>query len=152
MVRTTGAEHVPEVSEEDAAPVEEEGESEPRGFCANEWVSVPGETSEELSESEYGTPAPDVLPYNPYALKCEGRFGCIVEDPPRAGTSAAASAQPQEGLEQNECAAAASAKDASEDSDGECEECGGVPAELCAQCGSVVCARCGSQGRTARKP
>ena len=72
MVRTTGAEHVPEDSEEDAPPAEEEGESEPRGFCANEWGSVPGETSEELSESEYGTPAPDVLPYDPYALKCKG--------------------------------------------------------------------------------
>ena len=48
--------------------------AEPQGFCATEWGSVPGETSEELSESEYGTPAPDVLPYNPYALKCGGRF------------------------------------------------------------------------------
>ena len=64
-----------------------------------------------------------------------------------AGTSAAASAQPQEGIEQSEGAVAASEKDASEDSDGECDECGGVPAELCAQCGSVVCERCGWQGK-----
>ena len=70
-----------------------------------------------------------------------------MEDPPRAGTSAAASAQPQEGIEQGECAVAASEKDASEDSDGKCEECGDVPAELCAQCGSVVCVRCGWQGK-----
>ena len=123
-------------------PLKKKANRSHKDFCANQWGSVPGET-EEPSESEYGTPAPDVLPYNPYALKFEGRYGRIVEDPPRAGTPAAASAQPQEGIEQDECAAAASEKDASEDSDGECEECGGVPAELCAQCGSVVCVRCG---------
>ena len=132
VIKVTGAEPIPKDSEECAPPVEEEGESETRGLpkeretlgfrraaCAEEWNSVPGETSEELSDSEYGHPAPDEMPYNPYALEFEGRFGCIVEDPPRAGTSAAASAQPQEGIEQNECAAAASEKDASEDSDGE---------------------------------
>ena len=74
--------------------------AEPQGFCGAEWGSVPGETSEELSDSECGTVAPDELPYDPYALKFKGRFGRVVEDPPRASTSAAASAPPQEGIEQ----------------------------------------------------
>ena len=62
MVRSTGAEHVTEDSEEYTPVSEEEGEPEPQGFCANEWGSVPGETSEEMSESEYGTPR---LMYSP---------------------------------------------------------------------------------------
>ena len=147
MIQVTGAEPVPEDSEEHAPPAKEEGESEPRGFCAEEWGSVPGETSEELSDSEYGTPAPDELPYDPYALEFEGRFGRIVEDPPRASTLAAASAPPQEGTDQGDCAVAASKESASEELDDEGEECGNVPAELCARCGNVVCVRCGWRGK-----
>ena len=84
MLKVTGAEPVPEDPEEHAPPAKEEGESDARGFCAEEWGSVPGETSEELSDSEYGTPAPDELPYDPYALEFEVRFVRVVEDPPRA--------------------------------------------------------------------
>ena len=77
----------------------------------------------------------------------EGRCGRMVEDPPRESTSAPASAPPQEGIEQGDCAVVTLEEHSSEDLDDECEECGSIPAERCARCGGVVCVRCGWRGK-----
>ena len=103
--------------------------------------------SERLSDAEYGTLAPDELPYDPYALEFEGRCGRIVEDPPRESTSALASAPPQEGIDEGDCAVAALEEKSPEELDDECEECGSIPAKRCARCGGVVCVRCGWRGK-----
>ena len=88
-----------------------------------------------------------------------------MEDPPRASTLIAASVQlacsgapaPVAGVmlsclpgtiaqmvrkdeNQDDRAVAASEESASEELDEKCEECEGMPAELCTQCGNVVCA------------